>query len=42
MRKRAERISVNEKTIEIANSGDGMRLARIENMDNNSGAYNDN
>lgn len=38
MRKRAERISVKEKTTEIANSGDGTRLPKIEKNANNSGA----
>ena len=40
VRKRADMISVNENTTEIANSCDETRLPRIENNANNSGAYN--
>jgi hypothetical protein len=39
VRNRAAKISVNEKTIEIANSGEGMRVPRIEKNANNNGAY---
>jgi hypothetical protein len=38
VRKRADRISVNENTTEIANSCDGTKLPRIENNANKSGA----
>lgn len=38
MRNRADKISANEKTIDTANSGDGVKLPRIEKNANNNGA----
>ena len=39
VRNRADRISVNEKTTEIASSGEGTRLPKTEKNANNNGAY---
>jgi hypothetical protein len=38
VRKRAARISVNEKTTDVANSADGTNPPRIEKSANNNGA----
>ena len=39
VRNRADKISVNEKTTEIANSGEGTRVPKTEKNANNNGAY---
>lgn len=39
VRNRADKISVKEKTTEIANSGEGTRVPKTEKNANNNGAY---